>query len=479
MDLPSMSSFSPSKLDDFCNLGPMSSHMDGVSHLQNNDSRPPPNYHDIDKSCSFHDTAAGECCKHGLYPIAVELLVLLEKTPAPIRTDLCLMASCPERNFKNAHEMLLHLGNCKHYSKRIFRYPAYDASEISQTAPKKSLRDVSKLGQRFHDKLRDFVRCLTSTLPASKEAPTPQSHGQADNQLPGPTLLESQNLSELPCAQDFRCELPASNRSPLFNSPVELPSAAESLSTPYSTDHSPTFSAEPPTVVTTHQLQYECLPYGPNQHMACCCNGSHMARAYVNRDVLQQIHPHNMLSPPMPAAFQLSPGQHIGPGPSLTVQTNLEPNTDSNSPAWDLSHSSGSSWLDDSMDYEESPSGDWLSLPPPSTNTSPLSNPETSLSLLGAARTDLGSAQPHASAPAELKGPCPYCTYKPRGKEKHFKNYIRKHVLKHEGRKKIKCQYCDKEFTRRDNCGAHIRNAHPTRYLQLAPAATETKVVGQ
>ncbi|KAI0838233.1 hypothetical protein F5Y06DRAFT_268874 [Hypoxylon sp. FL0890] len=489
MDLSSINSSNPSELYGSGNIRGMASHMDGMSHHQQIDNRQPPNYHDIVQSCPFHDRVVEECYRHGLYAIAVELLFLLETNPTPIRSDCCLMASCPEGNFKNAQEMLLHLRSCKHYSKRVFRCPTYDTSEKSQTVPKKCPLDVLKLSQKFQDKLRDFVRNIMSTRPMPKESPTPEPHGQQDSQPSVPESLPCQTLPELPADQGLLCELQGgmlsdqqnpprrdfytgelygspsliTDQSTSFNSPVELPSAIESLYATYPTDMSPASFVKSPVVAATGQMQYECLPNDLNQHADWCWNGNHAKQECIHWNPLSstQPQPHNVPSSFLPAALPSSSVHHGGLGPSLTLQTNLEPNMDAESSAWELSHSSGSSWLD-TMDCEESPTGGSLSMPTSSMNTSPLSNTDTSTDSLEAAEGDVGSDQPPGSAHEEPEPPCPHCNYKPRGKKENFPAYIRKHLLKHEVREKIKCEDCHKEFTRRDNCGVHFRKAHLT-----------------
>ncbi|KAI0137995.1 hypothetical protein F4776DRAFT_619849 [Hypoxylon sp. NC0597] len=395
------------------------------------------------------------------------------------------MANCPEKNFKNAQEMLLHLGSCNYYSERLFRYPALNVTGKSRTTPRKNPLDMLKLSQKLQEKLSDFIKSLKSARPTPKESPTPEPHGQVDIQLSEHELLASQGCPELPAGQGslhelqggtfsnqqnipqtefYIGELYGSNLPHLLDQPAELPSTMGSFPSTYSTGISPASSVESPGITSMGQMQYDGLRSGPNQDLEWFWDDNHEKEDGINWDSRLPTQPHDASSlVPMPLVLQSPSGQHSGPGHSLTIQTNLESNTDTQASPWESANSSGSSWLDTTYDNEESPAGGSYSLSASSMNTSPFSNTETSISSPETTKRDVGFNQPPDSglSSPELQPPCPHCTYKPRGKKENFNNYIRKHMLKHEDdREKVKCKYCGKEFTRRDNCGVHMRKAH-------------------
>ncbi|RYP82136.1 hypothetical protein DL769_001741 [Monosporascus sp. CRB-8-3] len=54
---------------------------------------------------------------------------------------------------------------------------------------------------------------------------------------------------------------------------------------------------------------------------------------------------------------------------------------------------------------------------------------------------------------------CPVCGFRPSGKLKNRKAYLRKHVKTHKNTK-IKCRKCDKVYSRQDNATSHAKKAH-------------------
>ncbi|KAI1764892.1 hypothetical protein GGR53DRAFT_491887 [Hypoxylon sp. FL1150] len=76
-----------------------------------------------------------------------------------------------------------------------------------------------------------------------------------------------------------------------------------------------------------------------------------------------------------------------------------------------------------------------------------------------------GSRNPQPSYGAKLTSSsrCSYpgCTFEPRGIPGNYPAYLRKHKAIHEKKERIRCDYCVRVFSRRDNMKVHVRKAHP------------------
>ncbi|RYP66726.1 hypothetical protein DL770_008744 [Monosporascus sp. CRB-9-2] len=75
------------------------------------------------------------------------------------------------------------------------------------------------------------------------------------------------------------------------------------------------------------------------------------------------------------------------------------------------------------------------------------------------------TSSPNCNTPSESQKAdhedlkCPECGFRPTGKPKNRKAYLRKHVRTHKNTK-VKCRHCDKVYSRRDNATSHATKTH-------------------
>ncbi|KAI2617080.1 hypothetical protein GGR54DRAFT_641185 [Hypoxylon sp. NC1633] len=426
--------------------------------------------------------------------LAVELL--LKCNNSQLRTDRCLMTNCSANNFTDSQDWLDHLKRCQKLTEGLFRY---NVIENFQTASKyrAGLVDhpalipwMSKFNLKIQEKLKDFMKSFTSSHSDSKVIPAqavcqacgqPLPHDVTGRRTPRKEYYEGQfRLPDIPIVSELQgnpwipeyqyqppfcgSELPGSScssdlgwSSSLSIPPAELSPESAFRSGACSTEISPTFSADSSMTACTDNTQYGDLPADLNEWSETgpmFFDSNHADDEHLNGPQTQLIEHQSTLSsfdPMHMLPFPGNPGLYGRRGPSLKIKTN--------SSTYELAHLNEQSWLADT-DTED----DQAQMGEPISDQNDVA--ASSVLSLDCCSHLTSANQPsnldQAPSPAVSKPPlkCPDCNFVPKGKEKNFPSYLRKHLQTHQN-PRYTCSDCGRSFTRRDNQKTHAKNSHP------------------
>ncbi|KAI4866330.1 hypothetical protein F4820DRAFT_417285 [Hypoxylon rubiginosum] len=420
----------------------------------------------------------------------------------PLAAYPCLMSNCQENEFKTPQEMLLHLEHCKSFrDKQPFRCPTCNTDEPSRTVPRKCLFSMLKPSPRLHEKFKDFLRSLKASFSSPKASPNPSLYQPG----PQPSPCDTSSQFHVPSQHMFDAaklslyELPDTgyrelDSSPCLapvqsSSPVELYSASVSQAGMASIDISPASVSALSEATSNCYIQDKYLP--PIYSSQCAGDSgvfvgsldytepdhadwpySQASQLFEELSTPNPIHLHHFINQP-------------GFRPSLTINTNSVEQQNVHTPIWNgkQTDSGGTLWIN-TMDGTKKEFLDLKDLPSSSSfsmDTSSLMDIEANPNPLPTERdvpmqklqsfdnfsppgSNGSPSSPDHSPDSELTSShrCSYqnCHFTPSGKPGNFQAYLRKHMSTHCRKSRIRCQYCTKTFTRKDNQRVHARKAH-------------------
>ncbi|KAI0169757.1 hypothetical protein GGR52DRAFT_480974 [Hypoxylon sp. FL1284] len=378
-------------------------------------------------------------------------------------TYQCLMSDCKENEFNSPQEMLRHLQTCSHFRGEQYRCPTCNVVERLRAAPKRCPFNMVKFSQRFHEKLKELFKGLTSSY---SERACPRH----------PSI-----------AAGFRYELLGESAPGELGSPTEPVTAATSQAGP------PPFNYSP---VSVSELSQDAPNYcvRPDYLSTIYSQSTERSDSFIGDPIYQDpaldpaIDPVlggwkysaspqlQVLSAVPLLPFSNQPGLHGSRGPQLTIDTSHPgpANMQSSACGSGQMDSGDTSWLSDPMDNDDSPFFGVDPSPSFVTCTSPM-DWETDVSTFaieGCSSTQSFYSLESSSPPNPIDQPsspepspssnyrCSVCGYEPKGKPQNFTAYYRKHMSKHAKKDVFQCEWCPKTFTRRDNMGVHSRKCH-------------------
>ncbi|KAI1111311.1 hypothetical protein F5Y14DRAFT_317021 [Nemania sp. NC0429] len=424
-------------------------------------------------SSRFRRAVLDECYQSRFWARALEFYLLDNVTHGC--EYRCLMASCPERYFKDPRDMLRHLKHCEFFSRGEFWCPTCDQVDSFKVVSKKKCSwDRVNLARKL---LQKSLKVLHSISGYQSRAQQPLGDSLCVNCMNPISRNGSYGSS-----QNFQSRFPPTSTGSDFTFPpppwellaTELPSELCQLS-------------QLPDSVNTHRSSRHSLHTGlipqPQAHqpspseLSAVSSGqfvypgtitSAFVAHTIDPSVINSIHPFS--NDPIFATTMPPTRQGSRRGPALTVDT----------------HPSASDWvpfnilLDEGETFDSSSGIDSQGIVPltpkiitpqesentPSVpNESLLSpdtiniNPSPSLSCSNFELSPISMS----SAP-EVQ--CDDCGFEPKGKS--LMAYLRKHAKVHKNIK-IPCPHCQKSFSRRDNLTYHLRRAHASVADEPAP----------
>ncbi|KAI0515041.1 hypothetical protein F5B22DRAFT_199407 [Xylaria bambusicola] len=435
-------------------------------------------------SCSFRLAVLDECYQSRFWGRALEFYLLEDEQHGPLYR--CLMASCPERDFKDPKAMLRHLKHCKLFPNGKFWCPtcqqvdsfkvvskkqcSWDKVNFARKLFQKSMKALQKIsGNRGQPHC--FCSCHLSRsdapskgLLSPSELPIPfiesedtfdpfQQVTSAAFELPNTTISElgemtrkSQYLSNQGVARHPSYNGPITPETPCHQiSPSELSSASLGQSgyasniSPAPTSHtheSPVLSRFPAEGIA---IATQPLPVAPE--------GNQISRRsevpLLTVDTRQSALPSIPLTPDWGFNMLLNEGETLGPLTDMDGLGIADTNPIIISQSNEVLPFNTLHFPNESLIPQEN-SGPRRSS---STSAPSQSNSDVSPSSM-------------SSGPDLLQCPHAGCDFRPTGRPENQRPYMRKHLKTHQSNA-IPCEYCDKSFTRQDNLTNHIRKAHP------------------
>lgn len=445
--------------------------------------------------------------KNPLYYLAVEYY-LFEIEHSPPETYKCLMTDCRDK-YNGLQEMLRHLKNCEFLRQGLFSCPICNSTENFHAALKRRLTLSQKLQEKFKEFLKSFKSSSSSTkMPHSQwsdqaGAQSSPSNSSAQYQsgdvvpqhLPSVSESCSELLGETQYLTHQKSQLGqlilpepyglCCSTSSQSNSPAELSSVSESRAGTWTTEISPTSSAQSLKPASNDgYTHYGHLPTNSNQSTES--NHAHLDNFYYPEQPHDSLHhsqstqsydePHSFGHiPPQYAPSQL--GFRINQTSPLSIDTNPPANS-IDAIVYQLPSSNNMSWLD-TCDMEEkmedSSSTSFQRTIPLQPNCEANSDSlmlhekfvavqnTPSFDVSSHMDSDFISLSPEQPPDPELPQSgfrCPHCPFTPSGKKtKNYAAYLRKHIRSHEDHQ-VKCEYCGKPYTRGDNKEVHVRKIH-------------------
>ncbi|KAI8626426.1 hypothetical protein F5Y19DRAFT_222877 [Xylariaceae sp. FL1651] len=463
--------------------------------------------HAPDPNCLFRGQVLDECYQSRFWARALEFYLLNNRQHcAPYR---CLLASCPERDFKDPKEMLRHMKQCEHFSKGQFWCPICQKNDSFKVVSKTrcSWNRVNfgrRLMQKSKKVLMNFTAngfgapqasgtrlCINCQAPLYGNYPPQMMPTKSDVQYFGPTTPTAQFWElaapetaairfELPGQRNTLCQPPYSlqNEASISQAydhqvePSELSSASMS-GAGNSSDISPaSFSHSNKSPITGLQDSESMHNITNRQRIEERCT------IIPNDPWAQVVDPLNAqtfatLSTPPPTIVRQNNRRRDRPL-SLRLDTrSVDPNLPPHN--WPFMLSEGNQALGASVSFSNPEMTDLLpgilaSPPIEGSNYNAYHGNDDNFGTDD--NTNLGSSPKSApsfsnsdtspssmSSSQDMQCPYPNCDFKPSGKIKNWPAYLRKHMKKHEGHS-IPCEFCGRTFTRQDNLTNHLRKVH-------------------
>ncbi|KAI1265369.1 hypothetical protein F5Y18DRAFT_50433 [Xylariaceae sp. FL1019] len=507
--------FAPEGLESFMDLSgngisiPLPTFCDGTATQQNRG-----------QPCVFRDEVLDECYKSRFWALALEFY-LLKGNRQPVYR--CLMANCPEQDFKTAEKMLTHLKHCNLFPKGEFFCPVCNQIESFRTVSKKRCSWYrTNLGRRFLEKTKSVFREMAGSRPGllcvkCKSARVYPSYAQGvscpsgsyDGDWPKP-VNDAKELQCMPVSIELDSDDGPSKNSMMRHQetfqerPFKPQQAPSELSPDSARGHGKSATVSPASDSQPPESQALGIDFQPPL----------LSRAHRRMDGVHseyRVRPHNeTYSDPFGnrnynsfmeadlSSYGASTISSFFPEYSATLDTEpvsvvrqtsrrkATPSLTVNTSEVGLQHAQwgallldGDQTLDTSMidpsmfmsdlSVEQLPPRIIKSPPGTSPASCPFPSSDTILSnesrfFQSSPSKSLSSSNteqsPHSlSSATELK--CQECGFVPKGKPENLRAYFRKHLAVHDNSPKpCTVAHCDKTFTRQDNLTSHLSKVH-------------------
>ncbi|KAJ8128937.1 hypothetical protein O1611_g4695 [Lasiodiplodia mahajangana] len=442
-----------------------------------------PTPRDSPEGCLFHGHVFDECYQSRFWARVLEYFLLDNEQHGPIYQ--CLMVSCPEKNFNDPKNMLLHLKKCQYFPQGKFYCPKCREIESFKVVSKKCAWDkinwAHKLLQKSLKVLQSFSvnhspysncpRGISTTAVngsfvnsqiAQSNLPMPpiELHTPFNQTEQASIMAQAWELLGTPISSDINEMLRqrsntktretaqhlSYNEASIPGTPGHQTSPAGLASTSFG---QPAFwgnFSPSSTTLTNDPLDLGAFPLSSNTPVIMPLPPARQASrpgetALLTVDTSQPVR--SILTPDLEYML-LDEGETLGPGAGTdphiidSTQGIMAPQPSEMTP-FDAQYVPNEELVPQSSTYLH---------PSPSTSVPSSSNYDMSPS-------STSSEQCHY----------PGCSYKPTGKNKQA--YMRKHLKTHE-KNEIPCDYCDTTCSRQDNLTCHIRKAHPTIYETIS-----------
>ncbi|KAI0152666.1 hypothetical protein GGR57DRAFT_513552 [Xylariaceae sp. FL1272] len=464
------------------------------------------------QSCVFRYEVLDECYKSRFWALALEFY-LLKGIRQPVYR--CLMANCPERDFKTPEKMLEHLKYCKLFSEGRFFCPVCNQIESFRTVSKKKcswdrINFGRKVLEKYKSVFREFAGSRSGLLCAKcKTAQVYPSYTQdvtccdklnnQDYARPADAAkeLQSMHINELDSDDVPSRHLMMSHQKPLQErafKPQRVPSElspdsarghGKSVTVSPASDNTPPEAPAldidfPSTLLSRAHRRMEGVhsEYDVRPHNETYAD--HFGTRDCNSFMETGQSPYGPL-PISPFFPEDSVALNAGPvsvvrqtsrrkaTPSLTVYTSEAglQHTQWEALLLDANQTLDPSTIMGNLSVEQlppriltTPSGTPATNYPFPSSDLILSNESTSFqsspsNSLSSSNTE--QSPNSLSSATELK--CPECGFMPKGKAENLRAYFRKHQATHNN-SPIPCNHCGKHFTRQDNLTSHISKVH-------------------